>query len=329
MRKYLLPAILALAAACSPSPAANDLVIHEYRLAYGPSVATDSLVFKFASGDQGKILAETAKYRDYASQAYEYNRSILARFGYTLERHECEDLAGSNPCYSVSGGWQEAHDLLFIKPISVNASGTNFIGLAMALDGTYVLTKDLVILKLHRDPAQRAPYLYVGDRLLSMETGDMLDGRQKVSVYLDDAPAFEADILPAIAPYGLTDGPWSWDDHWALALLDGKQDAQGGIEPVNRLIVDGADLNALKGYEQSYGFAVLGGRPFYFYQREGKIGISFAGHEFARNYEEIPHYECCSGSLENPGYSMNMAWFFARRGEDWYYVEAYVPENRP
>ena len=329
MRKALLSALLVLAAACSPSPAAGGLVIHEYLLSYGPSVATDSLVFKFASGDQEKILAETAKYRDYASQAYEYNRDALARFGYTLDRYECEDIGGSNPCYSISqGGKQAAKDLLFVEPVSVNASGTDFIGQAMALDGTYTFTKEGLQPRPYF-PA-RLPYLYVGDRLLSVQAAEIVDGRQKVSVTLDDAQAFEADILPATAPFGPTDGPWSWDGHWALALLDGKQDpqsGQGGIEPLNRIIVDGDDLNTLKGYEQSYGFAVLDGRPFYFYQREGKIGISFDGHEFAQNYEEIPHYECCSGSLENPGFSMNAVWFFARRAGDWYYVEAYVPEN--
>src|SRR5512143_465203 len=43
--------------------------------------------------------------------------------------------------------------------------------------------------------------------------------------------------------------------------------------------------------------------------------------------DEIPHYGCCNGALTNPRISTNMVWSFARRGKDWYYVEAYTPAD--
>ncbi len=130
-----------------------------------------------------------------------------------------------------------------------------------------------------------------------------------------------------MSTYEFFDGPWTYNGHWALVLLDAKPDAAQGPAPYDRLIVDGQDINSAKGYEQSFQFALLDGRPFYFYQKGGKIGVSFDGQEMAQNYDEIPHYQCCTPALLNPGKSMNMVWFFARRGNNWYYVEAYIPQQ--
>jgi hypothetical protein len=104
-------------------------------------------------------------------------------------------------------------------------------------------------------------------------------------------------------------------------------DAQAGWQMLSRVVQDGKDLNTALGYQQSFQFAVLDGKPFYFFQKASKIGISFGDRQFAEAYDEVPHYQCCTGSLLNPGISMNMVWFFARRGAHWYYVQAYVPRT--
>jgi formylglycine-generating enzyme required for sulfatase activity len=60
--------------------------------------------------------------------------------------------------------------------------------------------------------------------------------------------------------------------------------------------------------------------------REGaKFGIYYDGQEMPQRYDEIPHYLCCSAGAMNPETYPNMVRFFGRRGEQWYYVEAYVP----
>jgi hypothetical protein len=322
---------LFLLAACLPLETAQvqkELVVNEYRLSSPPDYSTERLVFHFVSGDQEAILAETETYRDYQKQIGEYNNRLLMPLGYHQEDYQKEQFEGSGYFFWYSdiyrGDEKIVDGALFIGPISVNASGTDFIGNVMTYDGDYVLTRGGYAKRPW--PAGRAPYLFAGDQLLSIERTSPAHQEILVSLYLDDELAYQSSMLSGAATYGDMDGPWSYGGHWAIVLLDGKRKEDGQIAPMNRVVIDGQDINTLHNYEQSFQFAVLDERPFYFYQREGRIGISFDGQEFAREYDEIPHYRCCSPALLNPHISMNMVRFFARRGEEWYYVEAYLPE---
>ncbi|HEX7620924.1 MAG TPA: hypothetical protein VF359_06965, partial [Anaerolineales bacterium] len=87
------------------------------------------------------------------------------------------------------------------------------------------------------------------------------------------------------------------------------------------IFIDGQSLNDLHGYDESYGFQTIHGRPFYFYKRDGKIGVSYDGQEIAFAYDGVWHYGCCSGGELNPHIAQNIIGFFAWRGEQWYYTE--------
>jgi hypothetical protein len=323
---FIVWAIVAGCVPSSPLSASRALVINEYLLGYGPSVGTDQLVFRFANGNQEEILARTGEYREYGKQIAAYNNKILKSFGYRQVDSQQDDN-GDGHLFLHSDIYRSDEKIvsnaLFVKPVSVNTSYTDFITEVEAFDGTYLLTSNSY--EKRPWPPGRESYAYVGNQLLSMEISDIAHQRELVSVYLDDSLAYQSQMFAAKATYGITDGPWSYGEHWALVILDGKQDSQGNDQQTTRVIQDGQDLNTVKGYEQSFQFTVLDDRPFFFYQKNKKIGISFDGQETTANYDEIPHYNCCSSALTNPRISMNMVWFFARRGDDWYYVEAYVP----
>jgi hypothetical protein len=305
---------LFMVAGCSPCPsisASPTLTIDEYLLDGPPDISREMLAFGFAEGNKKEILQKTESYRDYQAQIIEYNNRVLEPFGYSHDRYNI-----------YKSGEIVARNIYWIQPVSINASKTNFITEVELFGGTYVFNSDNIEKRTwHQD---RELKRYVGDKMLAIDVASVAHQQATFSVYLDDRLAYQTEIFP-ISTYATYDGPWSYGGHWALVLLDAEKDATDNWKQVNRVIVDGQDLNRAYGYEQSFQFAVLSGHPFFFYQKDEKIGISFNGVEIDRDYDEIPHYNCCSPALLNPGISLNMIWFFARRGPNWYYIEAYVP----
>jgi len=112
-------------------------------------------------------------------------------------------------------------------------------------------------------------------------------------------------------------GLWTYEDHWVLETAYITPDTFGG-----RLSRDGALLRPLEDGEETFDFQLMAGRPFFFFSVDGRIRMSFDGQELAADYDEIPHYQCCSASILNPVHAENMVAFFSRRGDHWYYVEA-------
>lgn len=111
-------------------------------------------------------------------------------------------------------------------------------------------------------------------------------------------------------------GLWTYGSHWAMEILYAAPDIWAG-----QVFIDGVMVNREKGYDEAFGFQLLSGKPFFFYQRSGAIGISYDGREAGLGYESIPHYRCCGESVLNPIPAENMVAFFGQRGDDWYYVE--------
>jgi len=109
---------------------------------------------------------------------------------------------------------------------------------------------------------------------------------------------------------------WTYDGHWALEILLATPDEWQG-----EVYLDGRLLNDEYGYQEAFGLQLLAGKLFYFYQRGGRIGISYAGVEADLGYSELPHYGCCSASVLNPQQAESMVAFFAKRDATWYYVE--------
>ncbi len=328
MLKRLLVCSLCLLmlAACAPA-AADPLIVEEHQLSGPPDISTEQLVFHFAKGDQNTILARTAPLKDFLSQWKDFNAQALKPFGYELKYKPQSSGTISWETVDIYKGAQVvAQDAVTVHPVSVNASGTQFLGMVDMPDGSYTFAPGRF--DARGAPFERQPYGYVGDKLLSAEIASVSSGRSSVNVYLDDQPAYTTEFND-VSVYGPLEGPWTYGSHWALVVIDAQSDGKQGWNPYARLIQDGQDVTAQKGYEQAFQFTLLDGKPVYFYQKAAKIGVSFDGQELDKRSDEIPHYQCCSGSLLNPQSSMKLLWFFARRGNDWYYVEAYTPGSLP
>ena len=114
-------------------------------------------------------------------------------------------------------------------------------------------------------------------------------------------------------------GLWVYDDHWALETAYVTLDAEDFV--TGQITVDGNLLNEQYGYEEAFGFQTIASKPFYFYQKDGKIHANYAGTDITLGYDEILHYGCCSASSLNPWIYKNMVDFFGRKGETWYFAE--------
>jgi hypothetical protein len=156
------------------------------------------------------------------------------------------------------------------------------------------------------------------------ETGDLIAQlvpspedplRQTVKVYRGDEEILVVDAgmpSPALPMQGL----WTYGGHWALEALYADADTWAG-----QVYLDGKLVNTLEGYDEAFGFQLLGGKPFFFYERDGRVGFSYDGQEADLGYGEVIHYRCCAESVLNPTQAENMVAFFARRDSTWYYVE--------
>lgn len=87
------------------------------------------------------------------------------------------------------------------------------------------------------------------------------------------------------------------------------------------IFMNGVSLNEQFGYDETFGFQTLDDKPFYFFAKDGQIGINYAGETYQLGFESVSHYACCSGAAWNPKAYLTMVTFFAQRNEVEYYVE--------
>ena len=114
------------------------------------------------------------------------------------------------------------------------------------------------------------------------------------------------------------------EDSWYLEINRGERidHDDGSIEATNLgdILWNGESLNELEGYQQSFGFHILSGKPFYFFFRHEALGYSYDGVEYPLDYDSISNHACCSGSLANPHGLEDRMVFFANRGDQRYLV---------
>jgi hypothetical protein len=158
---------------------------------------------------------------------------------------------------------------------------------------------------------------------------DEVDGTlvAKVVITNNETQEMEVELLDAdrvvfTAPAGFPSPAsplqalWTYDGQWALEILLATPDEWKG-----QLYVSGQLVNEQYGYEEAFGSQLLDGKLFYFYQKDGTIGISYDGQDTPLGYSQLPHYQCCSGSAMNPQQAREMVAFFAERNGVWYHAE--------
>ncbi|MBI9045023.1 MAG: hypothetical protein JEZ06_11085 [Anaerolineaceae bacterium] len=150
----------------------------------------------------------------------------------------------------------------------------------------------------------------------------------QIDVKIDDEILYSASagdmiILPPLK------GLWTYNQSWALEYAMGtmtldKSANTATSTAIGQLVVDGVLINERDSFDEIFGFQLMHEKPFYFFEKDGQIGISYDDEVIMLGYEEIPHYACCSPAMLNPRHTQNMVSFFAMKNDTWYYVEVGV-----
>jgi hypothetical protein len=153
----------------------------------------------------------------------------------------------------------------------------------------------------------------------SQETG-LPDPVHVINIAISQNENKILEMQTPVSPIPALRGLWAIGDDWFAEIAVPPKDsfrlfAKGDI------FKNGMSLNEMYSYSESFGFQQLGGKPFYFFERFGRVGISYGGQEIPLGYERVIHYECCSAGELNPRTFENMVGFFATRGDKWHYVE--------
>lgn len=168
------------------------------------------------------------------------------------------------------------------------------------------------------------------DKIVALETFTNIESNrgtfQKVTVRVSR----NEEIIYSIpagdgSPITTIRGLWAYSNHWVLEIayvteIISSQN-EVSIKSSGKIVQDGELLNDQYRYEEAFGFQLMNGKPFYFFKRDGQIEVSYDNQEIQLDYDQIPHYQCCSGAQINPKVSQNMIAYFAQRNDKWYYVE--------
>ena len=241
----------------------------------------------------------------------ERNNAALAPFGYRLEARfdagwdqELYDLYREGQAEPVASG------LSYLWPVSVNASGTDFVLVAeKSPDASlYQVQAGGVEPWDDADLSNWLPPGYAGDALAQLTfTGFPTITYQ---VALGNQPVYSGTAM-AMGAYMPLRSFTTWDDHWALEVDD-------------RLIIDGQDLGETMRTDAAFGFRLIRGQPFYFFEQGGQVRISYGGETLPNTYDQVFHNQCCEAAMHNPLNLGDTVLFHALRDGTWYFAEAGV-----
>jgi hypothetical protein len=267
----------------------SGLIVEQYPI--GLELATgDQLDYGYIPAPD-QVLVKRKPWRE-RSSGNASTQQVLAQFGYRLENDNLYKgdqllIAGLQPAGSIS----------------VNNSKTDFVWVVTTstAGGYSLVRKDSV------EPWNPAPYLippvFIGDDLLELHTNP---GGGNLQIMRAGQSIYTADLQTD--PSGSVHGLWAWNGHWALELT-------------GNVIVDGQSLNGQTGYDETYGFRLLDGKPFYIYRKGGQIDAWYDAQAIPLGFEQVIHYACCSGGYLTLKGNDTMTWFYAYKNHVWFYVE--------
>ena len=249
------------------------------------------------------MLARRESWRGFYSLERTLNETnqVLQLFGYELKSTTNN---GNDTRYSLNQGTSLVKEnITSWRPISVNASGTDFALQFEEFNGGSWLAQKESFKEWDVSGSMFIPPVFVGDDLTWVRWDPEY---QKVDLEQD------AGTLYSFTAVFMVKDPVeklaSFDGHWVLEV-DGF------------LIQDGEILNNKFGYDEIFGLDVIAGKPFYFFRQDGKVQISYGGEILPLNYDNVPHYACCEPAMFNAEGNNHMAWFYALKDHTWYYVE--------
>ena len=150
-------------------------------------------------------------------------------------------------------------------------------------------------------------------------------GRMTIEVLRDDEILYTGDGGD-VSPISPLRGIWEVGGDWVLeyakiTVAVDEAENTAASDAKGQLVWNGVSLNEKDSLDEIFGFQTLNGRPFYFFEKDGEIGIVFDGKGTMLGFDRVPHYACCSAAELNPRPSPNMVSFFAQKTDTWYYVE--------
>jgi len=240
---------------------------------------------------------------NYEPESLERDNAALAPFGYRLEGFTLENGEQRMRLYR---GEALIKDDLSLYPRSLDVEPIYQADFALIVEepgvGLWLIRRDSLELWIIWKHLYSIDVAFSGGKLAAYEF-EPTDWAGTLWVTLDGEWVYSLVV------------PWqplsvqidNWQDDWVLEV-DGT------------LVVGGEIMNLAWGYGEIFEYRLLDGKPFFFFEQDGQVGISHDGQELPVRYDEIIHAECCGG-MNNPRFSENMAWFYARREGMWYYVE--------
>ena len=152
-----------------------------------------------------------------------------------------------------------------------------------------------------------------------------------VEVTLDDQVVLRVPVgdLTHWAAMGPVMGVWVSGEHWYMEMyhVEVEYETDGNIfrgTTLGEIFRSGESLSELYDYDETFGFQILAGEPFYFFKKDGEVGLNYAGEEVLLGFDEVAHHHCCGFTIYNPLHYEDMVAFFASKGGIRYYVEAGV-----
>jgi len=241
----------------------------------------------------------------------ERNNAELAPFGYRIEaRFDAESNQELYDLFREGRDKPVASGLSYLWPVSVNASGTDFLLVVEKAPAAtlYQVQSDGVEIWYDAAESNWLPPGYVGDALAQLTFTDFPTLTYHVA--LGNRPVYTGTAV-AMGAYMPLRSFTTWDGHWVLEVDD-------------HLIMDGQDLGEALGYDAAFGFSLIRGEPFYFFEQGGQVRISYGGQTLPNAYDYVVHNQCCEAAMHNPLVLGDAVLFHARWNGTWYFVEAGV-----
>lgn len=281
----------------------SELTVEEY-----PIVAQQvdtPMHFEYLQRIPSEVLQKRQAWREPTPEGrVASTNQALAPFGYRLAPRE--EPGWDYPFYDLcKDEVLFESDLITLWPVAVTTSGDDIALLVEKLNGPTLL--------IHRGFTERwdesrhafIPPVFVGDELVAVERDEE---QEQYSVMLGDETLYTFTV-PGPRVDNPVKGLWSWDGHWVLEV-DGEV-----------VWADGQSLNQELGYDEIFGWRLLSGQPFYFFKKDNRIGVYYAGQVLSYQYDDVIHYRCCEPGVFNVAGNETMVWFHALRDGMWYYVE--------
>jgi hypothetical protein len=268
---------------------------------------------RFEYNDQlgDEVRAQIEALHDLATeQRLAQANAALAPFGYRIEsRFDPERNRTLFDVYREGESEPRFPGLSSISPVSVNASGSEFVFVAEdAPDASspYLLVRNGAAQTWDPGANGWQPPSYVGDvpgRIIAT-------GFPTITYRVElGGQVVYTGAAVAIGAYVPFRSFTTWDDHWVLEVDD-------------HLIMDGIDINQAVGYDAAFGFTRIGDQEFYFFERGGQTQISYGDQVLPNTYDVVFHNHCCEASIHNVEAGPNAVWFHALRDGTWCFVEA-------